>query len=101
MAEYSVGSVQFSGHKEGKLVLSRKGVSLLGTAGGKVFVNWGSGQAEVHEGPRKMTQEMEVFILGRLQSIPGRALILQEIHRQCLGTGLGEADWQGRMFQSL
>lgn len=38
---------------------------------------------------------MMVFILGRLQSMPGGTLILQEIDRECLGTGLGEARSQG------
>lgn len=41
--------------------------------------NWGSGQAEVVEGPRKVTQEMEVLILDRLQRRQRRP---QDTHRQ-------------------
>lgn len=76
-------------------------MSCVGTAPGKVPEHWGPGQAEVEKGPRKMTREMEVFILDRLQSIAGKALILPEIHKQRLQTGLGEADSKGMVFQFL
>lgn len=76
-------------------------MSPAGTAQGQVPENWGPRPAVVEEGPRKMTQEMEVFILDRLQRIAGKAPILQEPHRQCLGAGLGEAGSEGLVFQSL
>lgn len=39
------------------------------TVQGKIPANWGTGQAEIDKGPRKMTQEVEVFIPGGPQGV--------------------------------
>lgn len=66
-------------------------MSRVGSAQGKLPASWRSGQAEVDKDPRKMTQVMEVCILGRRQSILGRARIAKKL--------TGNAQEQGAVFQ--